>query len=245
MIISHKYKYLFVQNARTASTSIGKELCQCYDGEKILQKHSPYSDFLKSAADEEKRYFAFTGQRNPLDELVTLFFRAKYQNLAKIENEPKLAYWNGRAQARRFKIWKYVSENDLTFVQFFNRYHSFWISRPHLKIEREKINFVYRYENLQQDFSTILKKIGVVQKRKLPQHSMKTLKKDPNFIRYYTPEIQCRVQIVFGESFKSLGYDFPADWPKPGLIDYYMYRKDWLLKGSADAMRYLFPKALG
>ena len=47
MIISHKYKYVFVGLPLAASTAISKELCEQYDGKAILAKHSIYQDFLK------------------------------------------------------------------------------------------------------------------------------------------------------------------------------------------------------
>ena len=233
MIISHRYKYVFVQNARTASTSIGKELCERYGGEKILSKHSPYSNFLKQASDEEKEYFAFTGQRNPLDALATLFFRAKYQKLERYNNSPDGQMWEDPDKKRQLKRWLYISENDLSFEQYFKRYFSCTTDRSYLKIERERMDFVYRYENLQRDFSTVLDKIGLVQVRELPQHSQKTPKKDSNFYQYYTPGIQRRVQLVFGRSFKEMGYDFPSQWPKPTLADHLMFLKDCMFKRTA------------
>ena len=54
MIISHKYKYVFVGLPLAASTAISKELCEQYDGKAILAKHSIYQDFLKIATEEEK-----------------------------------------------------------------------------------------------------------------------------------------------------------------------------------------------
>ncbi len=243
MIISHKYRYVFIMNPRTASTSIGRELCDCYGGEKILWKHALYSDFLKQASNDEKRYFAFTGQRNPLDELITLFFRQKYRNLEKLKKKLKLV---NRKDIVRNRIEKsyYINKNDLTFVQYFNRYCRYNIDRSYLRIEREKMDFVYRYENLQDDFSSILKAIGIEQKRDLPQHSKKTMKKESDFYHYYTPDIRQRVQIVFSESFKEMGYAFPADWPKPTTLDYLLFYKDFMLKHPRGAMRFMLSKAM-
>ena len=165
MIISHQHKYVFIQNA---STSMGREFRECYAGESILWKHALYSDFLKQASKEEKKYFAFTGQRNPLDALVTRYFRAKYQNLERVKKQPDSIKWRSEAGQRQIKKWQYISENDLTFTQYFNLYHSYKIDRSYLKIEHEKVNFVYRYENLQKDFNKILKMIDIRQKRELP-----------------------------------------------------------------------------
>ena len=75
MIISHKYKYLFIQNPNTGSTSIGYELCENYNGKPILYKHATYLDFEEIATREEKKYFTFTTVRNPLDKMTTIYMR--------------------------------------------------------------------------------------------------------------------------------------------------------------------------
>ena len=59
MIVSDKYKYLFIQHPTTASTSIALELCLKYDGKPILWKHANYRDFLTIATEEQKKYFVF------------------------------------------------------------------------------------------------------------------------------------------------------------------------------------------
>ena len=236
MIISHKFKYVFIQNARTASTSMGKELRLNYAGEKILKKHSLYSEFLKKASEEEKQYFVFTGQRNPLDQLVTLYFRYKYRPIENIKkNTTKQTLQDLRARTR-IKKSRYIREHDLSFVQFFQKYRSFRLDRSHLKLEKEHMNFIYRYENLQQDFSAILNAIGIEQIRPLPQHSKKTTGKDKDFYQYYTPEIQRRVQILFGRSFKSMGYAFPSHWERPSSIDYPLFWKDFVLNWARATM---------
>jgi hypothetical protein len=50
-------------------------LCELYDGEKILSKHSRYHEFLKIASEEEKKYFVFSGIRNPMDMVCERIFK--------------------------------------------------------------------------------------------------------------------------------------------------------------------------
>jgi len=70
VIISHKYKYVFIGLPLAASTAISKELCEKYDGKPILSKHSIYQDFLKIATKEEKGYKVIACARNPLGFLI-------------------------------------------------------------------------------------------------------------------------------------------------------------------------------
>ena len=236
MIISHRYRYVFVQNPRTASTSMGVELCRNYHGEYILWKHARYNDFLKTASEDERRYFAFTGQRNPLDALVTIYFRSKYQNLKRVMAKKDSTGKEMAIKRQQIERWKYISENDLSFVQFFNRYHGNTLDRSHLKLELENMNFIYRYEHLQRDFSAALSAMGVEQKRELPQHSKKTKHKESDFYSYFTPGIRRRAKIIFGGSCKAMGYPFPVDWPEPGFLDYAMFYKDHILNRFIQAV---------
>ncbi len=84
MVISHRYRYLYVELDRTASTVIARELCENYDGKRILWKRARYRDFLKTATLEEKNYFTFSGVRNPLDILVSLYCRHKNEHKGKL-----------------------------------------------------------------------------------------------------------------------------------------------------------------
>ena len=58
MIISHKYKFLFIGLPFSASSAITKELYASYEGEPFLRKHSLYHEFERVATIEEKKYFA-------------------------------------------------------------------------------------------------------------------------------------------------------------------------------------------
>ncbi len=209
---------------------MGMELCNLYDGERILKKHARYSDFIINASDEEKHYFAFTGQRNPLDALVTLYFRAKYEKIEKMQANPNLEKWKNRT--KRIAKWRYINDNDMSFEQYFNLYHSVKIDRSYRKVDRARMDYVYRYENLQEDFSAILEAIGIEQKRELPQHSTKTKRKSSDFYQYFTPSMRSRVQIVYGRSYKEMGYSFPDDWVRPALKDWLLFYKDMFAKLS-------------
>ena len=53
MIISHKYKFLFIGLPFSASSAISKDLHLKYGGEPRLSKHSLYREFKKTANKEE------------------------------------------------------------------------------------------------------------------------------------------------------------------------------------------------
>ena len=77
MIISHRYKFLFIGLPFSASSAITKELHANYEGKPYLRKHSLYHEFIKVATPQEKDYFVFAVLRNPMEISVTVYEKMK------------------------------------------------------------------------------------------------------------------------------------------------------------------------
>ena len=103
MIISRKHNYVFVEMPRTGCTAVGKELLSQYGGERILRKHSTYPDFLRIATDDEKRYFVFSGVRNPLDDAVSHYFKLKTDHHSRFSDPTRRRYRVGNRGAEKFR----------------------------------------------------------------------------------------------------------------------------------------------
>jgi hypothetical protein len=212
MIISDKHKYIFIQIPHTASTAIGDELCINYDGKRILNKHSLYFEFEKLANAEEKNYFVFACIRNPLDDVVSRYFKYKSNHM---ETFTTPRYWqknggNGWVTNKQLSQYQWIAEQDATFENFFLKYYQIpydsWIS-----IEAQKYDYVMRFESIEQDFNEVLNSLKLTQKRTLPFRN-KTSLKDQDVFSYFTPEIQKQALFVFGPFLKKWGYNFPEDW---------------------------------
>lgn len=220
MVISHKHKYLFVELPRTGTTAIHHELIKNYDGEEILFKHANYRDFLRLASDEEKEYFVFSCIRNPMDRVVSLFLKLKNQN-GQFKNS---IYRKSKSLSARYfnKRIRYLQENNASFAHYFKRFYTLpyddWSSLDH-----DRFDYVLRFENLNEDFNTLLHKLGIEKVRDLPIIN-KTSSKE-NFLKYFTPEIHSQARKVFGPFMEKNGYDFPEDWAKQELtaLDYFKY----------------------
>ena len=213
MVISHKYKYVFIQLDRTASTTIAKELVEYYDGKHILWKHARYCDFLKIANEEEEKYFAFSGMRNPLDVIVTEYFRTKIDMFGRFSNI------NKRRGVSKLNIKKhnYISNNNADFTSFYKKFYYTQIYNEWKTKDFEKLDFIYCFEDLQRQFSNILRKLRIKQKRPLPVVN-KTPERKNDFTSYYTKEIQSRAKIVLGKYMIKWGYTFPINWNNPSLL---------------------------
>ncbi len=233
MIISREHRYLFVQLPRTGSTAIGRELISQYGGEKILDKHSTYEDFLKIADEDHDRYFVFSCVRNPLDDAVSHYqklatdhhnrftdpIRRRYRvgnkgSVAVAETgmnrqgeRPKRRTLFERAENRRFD---YVRTKNADFSQFFLRYH--WLPYDNWsRLSHDDLDFVIRFENLQNDFEAALARIGLSLARPLPVAN-KTAAKSGDYMRYYTPDVVPRAKRVYGPYLRRWGYDLPPEW---------------------------------
>lgn len=208
MVISHKFKYLFVELPRTASTAISKELCEYYDGSRILYKHATYNKFLRFASSEEKKYFVFSCIRNPLNRTISLYFKLKTDHkgrFAKLAKLNKINFVNYFFLRRFNFVQKNKADFSTYFLKFYKMPYSDWSCLYH-----KKFDFIIRFENIQHDFAKALKLIGIEPKRSLPFLNI-TNQRKRNFLTYYTPETINRAKKIFGPFMKEWSYEFPPE----------------------------------
>lgn len=207
MVISHKNKYLFVELPRTGTTAIHDELIKNYLGEDILFKHATYRDFLKTAREEEKKYFVFSCIRNPMDRAVSLFLKlknpsgqfknVKYRKLL----SPGSVFFNRQI--------KFIQKHSASFSEYFKKFYIIpyddWS-----RLDHHRFDYILRFENLNEDFTNVLRILGINKKRDLPWLN-KTIDKN-EYIRYFTPDIYERAFKIFGPFMKKYNYSFPEEW---------------------------------
>lgn len=210
MIISHKYKYLFVELPRTGSTAISAELTEFYDGQSVLHKHATYLEFLKTATPEEKQYFVFSGIRNPLDDAVSLYFKYKTDHKSRFSNPAKLARQKGLVGYISRQKFKFIRNTEVDFPTYLRKYYKIpynnWSGLSH-----KQFDHIIRFENLVEDFAQALHLIGIEPVRPLPLVNP-TGSKKKDFLSYYTPDIVEHARNVFGPFMQEWGYEFPAEW---------------------------------
>jgi len=186
MVISDKYEYVFFQRPRTACSTTGAILEKYYGGVSILEKHSTYSDFLKYASIKQKSYQIFSGRRNPLDQMVTQYYRLLNGS---IENQ---------RVASDFKDFLTHFDDSL-----FNRY---------FRNNNAGVQFYITYENINEDFSKMLKMCGIKQTHAFPRKKGGTSGKGYYLNEYDTPELRRLAVSKFSEMMRIEGYDFPKEW---------------------------------
>ncbi len=208
MIISHKYKYVFVELQRTASMSVRRELILNYAGQEILGKNTGYHTFYKTASSEERKYFVFSGIRNPLDRTISFY--------EKLKNDPKNYISSIETKKKKslsdryfLKQYKFIKNNNANFSEYLKKFFYFpYDDRSCLS--HKNFDYVYRFENIQDDFTKILNKMGIKQVRPLPATN-KTKGKSSNISHYFDEKSKKLAMHVFGPFMAKWDYTMPFD----------------------------------
>lgn len=211
MIISHKYKYLFIEIPLTGSWAIRHELCAYYDGQPILHKHASYPEFRKIATDEGKKYFVFATVRNPLDAIVSNFFKYKTDHKGTFSNS-EASLKSHIIDYADVKFYEYTQTSKITFESAFLR-SKVW-ERPYsdmIEVSSDHLDFVIRYERLQQDFAQVLRLLDVEPVRLVPVTN-KTQNRKTNWQSYYTPPMIEKAKRICGPFMQKWDYKFPPEW---------------------------------
>ena len=203
-MISHKHKFVFICVPKTGSTSISNALKEYCIDLSPLKKHLTYSEYLNLNRRHEKvnkDYFFFAFVRNPFDRLVSQFrFTGKH--------------WWRRAgfQEESLCFEKYVKQivaYDLPFSS--HLYNSKKQSKSihdkdwsQLQFLSENLDFIGRFENLQEDFNIVCDKIGIP-KQQIPH---KNKRKHKHYTEYYDEETKQIVAEKYANDIEYFGYEF-------------------------------------
>jgi chondroitin 4-sulfotransferase 11 len=193
-VISHKHKCIFVHIRKTGGISLSsflKEIDQDAEYASGPDLHAPLSWYKKTYGEQVYNdYFKFTFVRNPWGLRVSL---RKW--LAK------------HAQGRLGKYARRLSFSDWIKRYVVNcRPNQTGVGLTQLGYLNpvEDMDFIGRFENLQQDFDIICDKIGIPQ-QELP-HENKTNHK--HYTEYYDDETKSIVAKKYRKDIEYFGYEF-------------------------------------
>lgn len=208
MIVSYEHKYLFVEIPLTASWAIRQQLCDHYAGIPILHKHASYPEFRRSSVVDKGSYFVFATVRNPLDKLVSRYYKLKTDfKGAFSDQESTRSLLTDYSDHRRYE---YIRASDATFEEYFRKYCRRHYS-DQVDISSSSYDFVIRYEALQEDFTKVLRLLKIRQIGTLPIVN-RTPGRRMEWEAYYTPDLIKQAKDVCGPFMRKWGYEFPSDW---------------------------------
>ena len=196
MIVSPKYKFVFIANPKSGSSAIQSVLENIDDKKIIIGKAVPknLNDFLSSKHTsslelqnnhpEYKNYFKFAFVRNPWSRVLSWYLFLRTSKLPK------------------------RNTSNISFKEFVNnkwRQETVWANEELLQYRfTQNCDFIGRLENIQEDFNVICDKIGI-SSQKLP-HINETNHK--HYTEYYDDETRQIVAKALEKEIKYFNYKF-------------------------------------
>jgi len=204
-MINHKYKFIFIHIPKCGGSSIessfGYDLwdqkrfpAHFYSYDLALGKDPSTNKYLQHLTITEVRniknnsiddYFSFSFVRNPWSRHLSDFF---FFGSAGVINRKKCDFKNFLLNPPKVDLSHAIPQFD-------------FIYSPDGKL---LVDFVGRFENLQQDFDTVCDKIGIPRK-KLPH---KNPTKHKHYTEYYDDETRQIVEKKYAKDIEYFGYKF-------------------------------------
>jgi len=189
MIVDRTKKFVFVCVAKTASTSIRR-----YFGYKKDPPPEEYHMFLEEGLRQHpyaKDYFKFAFVRNPYARIFSVYknFKQRGNHLWDTEIKKIETFENFILELETKEYSKYIHLQP--------QFH-------YVKLGNEiGVDFLGRYENLNEDFNKIETFLG------LPFRELQKIRvsKDTDLKPNYTDEMKEVVQRIYAEDFERLGYE--------------------------------------
>lgn len=194
-MISHRHKCIFIHIPRTAGSSIEHAICgKDWWGVESRTKHLIASTAKKLYKDYWDEYFKFSFVRNPWSRMVSM---------------TKFPFYGCGVENNLLDVSGYIdkfspleidtrsdSEKDRPNIPV-------TLDAIYLNILNEELDFIGRFENLQEDFSIVCDKISF--SGKLP-HTVSSGKS--HYTEYYNSKIRDVVGSLYKKDIEYFGYKF-------------------------------------
>ncbi len=251
MVISDHFRYLFIELPHTGSTAVSLELCEQYEGRRILGKHSFHHEFLRYATPAQRRYFVFSAIRNPLDETVSLYYRLRTDHNHTFTEPRERASNGGWVTERHLRQFHFVTQEGGDFATYLMRYYrrayDNWSSLAH-----RQFDLIMRFDRLDSDFGDVLSRLGIPRLRPLPTVNATAQRPDDFLALYNTPQLRRHAVRVFGAFMLDWGFAVPPSWEHHRVAwttraEYHFVRRTrnvyrrWILRRTLKPIQELSP----
>lgn len=218
MRISHKHRFVFLANPRTASTTI-REILDDYSDIKsryISEIDNNFPFYHHISARELKEIFDINGWdwfsykrfcvvRNPFDRVVSLYHHKKSTFTEPDERRSRL--YN---LARKIKYKLSGDSNFENYVKHLNPAKRLTTSLKEFLCDEDGnflVDDVLMFEKMETELPKYLKELGISIKRKDIPH-MNPSSGRINYIEYYSPETQNKVEETYSYEIERFKYKY-------------------------------------
>lgn len=189
-MISHKYRYIFIHIPKTAGTSVERCLLNFEGIDRPIT--------LNNLSKKNKEHYHLDHKKNQphafFSEIDT-HLRETYFSFAFVRNPFD----------RVVSEYKWCAQfNNVDFLTFLRMPWPGRHSLPQTEFINKDLNFIGKFENLQEDFNVICDKIGIPQKT-LP-HS--NVSKHKHYTEYYNEETKELVTNKYAKDLEYFEYKF-------------------------------------
>ena len=187
------------------------------------------------SSEEFNKYFSFCFVRNPWDRLLSIYtaqYHDAYTTMITVDTNNKTTreeFFDKIMSVDNFSFWvtKILKQINGTTpewfykktnkVNVFNSTHNFsfnnHLAPQHLYAFAEqlnkKVNFVGRYENIEDDFKVVAEELGLGNNTSLPHiNSFRSERKGKHYAEFYTKEARDVVAEIYADDIKIFGYEF-------------------------------------
>jgi hypothetical protein len=201
MIISHKYKFIFIKTVKTAGTSVEVYLSPHCGPRDILtpiqppvEGHQPrnaggfYHHFsawgARQAVPEEiwDSYYKFCVERNPWDKTISDYGMAHHRSGGKLDFQTYLNL------GRFCNSWELYTDNDDKTIL---------------------VDEVLRYERLNEELGRVFERLGVPWAGQLEIFAKSQFRQDRRPYReWYSEKQKQRIAAAFAREIREFGYEF-------------------------------------
>jgi hypothetical protein len=206
MIYSIVHKFIFIRNPACANRSIAKALepfSTEYNRKGFGFKHCTYkkqksSDIFNISEIFDDDFFVFTGVRNPWERVYNLF---EGQRIMKVVETPftdrldrSMTDWNAKNKTINDNLKNLTEDVRLMLNQ---------------KDYRVGVDFVYQFENLEEDFEYICDKLKINARLPAKEESYSNVDfKDNTYRQHFNEKSKKIVEQINKEDIIEFGYEF-------------------------------------
>ena len=243
LIVCHEHKFIFLKTRKTAGTSIEISLSRLTGPGDVVTKLSPRDEKIRLEMGIQPR--GYRGRFNPMPEILFGSYRERIQAIREFVKGKKFRNHSSSIKIRNrvargvwdsyFKFcfernpWdKTIShfywnrakprKGDLTFEKYLKTGAFPVDSHRWCRHNRLQVDFVGRFENLKEDLTTALARVGIDFDGWLPR--AKGGKRDPKsrpYQRFLSDEAREKITRVFALEIELLGYRFEEKVRPPRL----------------------------